>query len=74
MRLPYLAYYEKLQTYFEELDKCEKSLYQAFNDDCSRKSHQKAAEDVNSRLGVYLQVSPQLETLDVNYTLIPEFE
>ena len=74
LRLPYLAYYEKLQTDFEEPENCEEALQQAFHEECSRKIHQKADEDANSRLGVYLQVNPQLETPKVNYTLIPEFE
>ena len=38
------------------------------------KIRQKAADDENSRFGVYLQVNPQLETPAHNYAYNPEFE
>ena len=74
IRLPYLMYYEKLQADFEDLESCQETLTQNFRDDCMTKIRQKAADDENSRFGVYLQVNPQLETPAHNYAYNPEFE
>ena len=74
IRLPYLQYYEKLQTEFEDTDACEEVLTQRFHTMCMTKIRQKAEEDANSRLGVYLQVNPQLEPPSHNYAYNLEFE
>jgi hypothetical protein len=74
LKLPFLMYYEKLQADFNEPNTCEETLQQTFHNDCTQKIRQKAEEDENSRLGVYLQVNPQLEHPAHNDTYNPEFE
>ena len=74
IRLPYLQYYDKLQLDYENTEACEETLTQAFRDACMSKIRLKAEEDENSRLGVYLQVNPQLEHPSHNYKYNPEFE
>ena len=73
-RLPYLKYYHHLQETFADTEACEESLTHQFHNECMIKIRQKAAEDENLRLGVYIQVNPELEPPAHNYKYNPEFE
>ena len=60
MNLPYLKYYTNLQTTYETPGGCETALTDEFRTSTMTKINSKSNNDVDSRLGVYLQVNPDL--------------
>ena len=60
LNLPYLRHYQKLEENFTTPHTCLSKLTQTFLDESSDKIRRKANGDDESRLGMYLQVNPNL--------------
>ena len=60
INLPYLKYYSNLESTYSTPDICERMLTNDFRIANAEKIRSKSNNDVDSRLGVYLLVNPQL--------------
>ena len=61
IRLPYIMHYENLLSNYGTPEICERTLKQEFDRDTHDKIHQANTNDPESKLGVYLQVNPELQ-------------
>ena len=61
IHLNYISYYENLEREYDDPFKCQQLLKQNFCNDWNNKFRREADNDIDSRLGTYLQVNPRLE-------------
>ena len=60
LNVGYLKFYKDLQQRFVNAERCEKILQEEFKTKCVDKIRLKAANDMNSKLGSYYEVNPNL--------------
>ena len=73
INLPYLRYYKNLETTYKTPDTCEDILTNDFRTSIAAKINTKSNNDVDSRLGVYLHVNPNLTPPNYRNNIL-EFE
>ena len=62
INLPYIAYYETLHSNYASADTCEKNLQSNYMNRSKQKIKIAYDNDIDSKLGTYLQVNPDIET------------
>ena len=62
INLPYIAYYETLHWNYASTDTCEKNLQSNYMNRSKQKIKIAYGNDIDSKLGTYLQANPDLET------------
>ena len=62
INLPYIASYETLHSNYASADTCEKNLQSNYMNRSKQKIKTAYGNDIDSKLGTYLQVNPDLET------------
>ena len=62
INLPYIAYYETLHSNYASADTCEKNLQSNYMNRSKQEIKIAYDNDIDSKLGTYLQVNPDFET------------